>query len=198
MIELTEKDHLLMLQLAKKSIEHGFKHGSSCAVNPGKIPRHLHAGVRLFVSISNENKANIGCVGNLDPSPIFVAVRNSAYNSAFKDNRFTSITRYNINRANLKIHYLTKGLIYHNVNKKRALELLQPHHSLIISYNGIRTAMVSDMQKVWGREKYIDEILHKSKSQIGKEVPLELFSVDFVNTFTSPEVKYSEIGPMEL
>jgi len=197
MIEFTDEEHQLMLRLAKKSIEHGFKHGAPCPVDPKTIPTNLHAVVRSFVSISTKNGENLGCMGNLDQRPMFVAVRNNAFNSAFGDNRFSPLTKYNINQqAFLKIHYLFEGTIYNNINKKRALELLKPCHSLIISYNGSRTAMVSGMQEKWGKELFIDHTLEKSKTAIKQALPLEFYEVELVNTTSSPEIKYSEIGAM--
>jgi AMMECR1 domain-containing protein len=191
MITFTEEDHQMMLSLAKKSIEHGFTHGSPCAVDPKTIPTHLHINLRTFVGISRYGN-NVGCMGNFDYRPIFVAIRNNSFNSAFRDTRFCSLSRYKLNQSTLKIHYLVKGYHYDNIKKQELLEILDPCHSIILSYNGKKTAMVSAMQEKWGKYKFVDETI--CKMNIGYDVPFELFQVELVDTVSSPEIKYSEIG----
>jgi hypothetical protein len=195
MITLTDEDHQMMLSLAKKSIEHGFKHGAPCAVDPNTIPAHLHNSLRTFVGISRLG-INVGCIGNFDYKPIFVAIRNNSFNAAFRDTRFCSLTRYKANQSTLKIHYLLKGRLYKNINKQELIKLLKPSHSIILSYNDKKTAMVSAMQEKWGKYKFVNETVNKLG--IEHEVPFELLGVELIETISSPEIKYSEIGLFDL
>ena len=91
--DLSEADKALLLELIKRSIEHGLEKGRPLELDCSGLEPHLLAEKATFVTL--EKNSNLrGCIGMIEAMrPLAEDIVHNAYAAAFGDPRFKPLTR---------------------------------------------------------------------------------------------------------
>ncbi len=104
---LSEDEKKLLLEIAKKSIESGLQNGTPLKPDMSKYPGVLSANRGVFVTLEINGQLR-GCIGNLEPAyPLATGVAMNAFNAAFNDPRFQSLTTEEFAMCDISISVLT-------------------------------------------------------------------------------------------
>lgn len=104
---LSTKDRLILLQIARQSIESGLHHGHALEVNPPDYPDLLGRVRASFVTLEIEEQLR-GCVGILEARlPLVADVAEHAFAAAFCDPRFPRLREEEFSRLTLHISILS-------------------------------------------------------------------------------------------
>lgn len=96
-----------LLDVVRRSIDHGLAHGAALPVEPRDFPPPLREPAASFVTL-RRGGALRGCTGSLTPSHALVAdVAANAFSAAFRDPRFEPLAPEE--RADLEIHVSILG-----------------------------------------------------------------------------------------
>jgi AmmeMemoRadiSam system protein A len=81
-----------LLEVARRSIQHGLSHGVPLPVVVSEYHRDLKALRASFITLNIDNNLR-GCIGHLEPvQPLVVDVAENAFSAAFRDLRFSPLT----------------------------------------------------------------------------------------------------------
>lgn len=95
-----------MLSLARESIIHGLDTGSALKVSPQDYPPVLQAERACFVTLTRWGDLR-GCIGHLEPVQSLIEdVAENAYSAAFRDPRFPSLQREELDEIRVEISVL--------------------------------------------------------------------------------------------
>ncbi len=82
-----------LLEVARRSIEHGLAHGQPLVVTPSEFHSDLKAVRASFVTLQIQGRLR-GCIGHLEAvQPVVVDVAENAFAAAFRDPRFPPLSR---------------------------------------------------------------------------------------------------------
>jgi uncharacterized protein len=99
---LSAADRATLLEVARRSIEHGLDWQVPLAVNPADYPESLRPVRATFVTLEREGHLR-GCIGTLEArAPLVQDVAEHAFAAAFEDPRFLPLRRDEL--AGLEIH----------------------------------------------------------------------------------------------
>ncbi len=104
---MLNKEHKqVLLDLARESIEHGLENGSSITVDLSQYHEFLRETKATFVTLKQNNQLR-GCIGILKPvRPLAEDVAHNAWAAAFTDNRFSPLTRNELDDLDIHISIL--------------------------------------------------------------------------------------------
>lgn len=98
---------ILLLDIAKKSIQHGLEHASLLRLNLKDFPSELIKKRATFVTL-NINKNLRGCIGTLLAyQPLVQDVAEHAFAAAFKDPRFPTLREAEFEQISISISILS-------------------------------------------------------------------------------------------
>lgn len=81
-----------LIDVARRSIEHGLAYGRPLTVTPSEYHRDLKAIRASFVTLQKRDQLR-GCIGHLEAvQPVVVDVAENAFAAAFRDPRFSPLT----------------------------------------------------------------------------------------------------------
>jgi len=81
-----------LMDVARRSIEHGLASGQPLVVTPSEYHRDLKAVRASFVTLQKNGQLR-GCIGHLEAvQPVVVDVAENAFAAAFRDPRFSPLT----------------------------------------------------------------------------------------------------------
>ena len=103
---LAASDSRLLLELARRSIEHGLGTGRALVVDPQDYSEPLRAPGAAFVTLRVGDELR-GCTGELEAwRPLVASVVHHAYSAAFRDPRFPAMTARELGQLVLHISVL--------------------------------------------------------------------------------------------
>lgn len=103
---LEEREKIFCLKLARTTLENHFK-GISVKIDPPKEYENLRKRRGAFVTLLKDDKLR-GCVGILEPSyPLYEVIQEMAISAAFKDPRFSPLTREELDLIEIEISVLS-------------------------------------------------------------------------------------------
>lgn len=135
-----ERERAILLDVARRSVEHGLENGCPLAVETEPHGERLTAARACFVTLRLEGALR-GCVGSLRAHRSLVSeVARSAYSAGFKDPRFPPMTRGEL--AGLDIHISVLSLTTPMVcdDERQLLAQLRPGIDGLIVREGRKTA----------------------------------------------------------
>ena len=101
----SEQDQLL--QLARSSVEYGLANGRALPIDPGEFPDHLQTPGAAFVTLEKRRQLR-GCIGSVKAYRSLVNdIAENAWNAAFRDPRFSPVTRAELPELHFEISILT-------------------------------------------------------------------------------------------
>lgn len=102
LMSLNKSNQLVLLRLAKASIENGLNTGKQLTINQQDYPAELLELRATFVTLEKNSKLR-GCIGMLKAiRPLAEDIAENAFSAAFKDPRFPSLEDPEL--ADLNIH----------------------------------------------------------------------------------------------
>jgi len=108
--KISKSDGILLLELARESILHGFKKNE----NRLKFLKNRVSSMILkenrgtFVTLHKNRKLR-GCIGNIEPvKNIFQGVKDNAKHAAFSDTRFTPLSQKELAETVIEVSILTQ------------------------------------------------------------------------------------------
>ena len=98
-----------LVQVAHWAIDHGLIDPHPPSVRPDQFPESLRIKRAVFVTLKLEGKLR-GCIGTLDPINTLVEdTARNAHQAAFKDPRFSPLTKPEADRIKVHISLLTEA-----------------------------------------------------------------------------------------
>lgn len=102
----SEAQRQQMLQLVKRSIEHGLERGTPASV-PHPLPPYLQQPGACFVTLEINHQLR-GCIGSLEAyRPLAEDLLENGFAAAFRDPRFPPLSAPELAQLSLKISLLT-------------------------------------------------------------------------------------------
>lgn len=106
--ELAPAQRATLIEVARRSIEHGLATGKPLVVTPSEYHRDLKAVRASFVTLQIRGQLR-GCIGHLEAvQPLVVDVAENAFAAAFRDPRFNPLTEVEWPSVDLHLSILTR------------------------------------------------------------------------------------------
>jgi len=104
---LTPGQRATLIDVARRSIEHGLETGQPLAVVPSEYHRDLKEVRASFVTLHRNGRLR-GCIGHLEAvQPMVVDVAENAFAAAFRDPRFDPLTKAEWSEIDIHLSLLT-------------------------------------------------------------------------------------------
>ena len=132
------KDAGILLELAGRSIKSGLENGSAFRPDMALLPPSLRVNGASFVTLKLHGELR-GCIGTLEARlPLAVDVAQNAFESAFHDPRFPSVTEKELSSLEIHISILTPPQPMSFESEEDFLGQLRPGRDGIILAEGYR------------------------------------------------------------
>lgn len=106
--ELAPAQRATLIEVARRSIEHGLSTGRPLAVTPSEYHRDLKAVRASFVTLQIHGQLR-GCIGHLEAvQPLVVDVAENAFAAAFRDPRFEPLREDEWPAVDIHLSILTR------------------------------------------------------------------------------------------
>jgi uncharacterized protein len=163
--------HDLLIQIARRSIEHGLEDSCPLQVDAAGFPPSLQEYKPCFVTLKIKAQLR-GCMGDLDAKrPLVGNIAANAYAAAFKDPRFPPLIREEYPEITLHISILSPATVIDFSSEEDLLCQLRPGiDGLIIESTGHRATF---LPAVWGSLPDPREFLRHLKHKAGLPEPHE-------------------------
>ncbi len=165
---MNNKNVELLFKYARASIKAGF---DGVEFKPSRVPVELKAKHGVFVTLTINNSLR-GCIGLINPVPLWQGVVKAAYSSAFEDPRFTPLSKEELEQVVIEVSILTKPV-------KTTLESIK-HGDGVIIRKGLHSGLF--LPQVWAelpdKKLFIKELFYKAGLKPGEPgVSYEKFGV---------------------
>jgi AmmeMemoRadiSam system protein A len=163
-IELGQQQQRQLLELARRSIEHGFITQAPLQLELADFEAELREPAAVFVTLTEAGKLR-GCIGSLQASDALVqAVVNAACNSAFHDHRFLALRQDQLEGIRIEISVLSPLQRLYPESRESLLQSLHPEvDGLVIEDRGKRATFLPVVwKKVGSAEVFLDQLLLKA------------------------------------
>lgn len=172
-LELSHKKCLL--DLAGKTIAHGFECQALFPIELNHFERALREPAATFVSLYNKTQL-AGCIGSLSVSQSLVEnVVHNAFSAAFNDSRFAVIPEHQAASLGIEIAVLGELTPMEVCSELELMQQLIPGvHGLVLEYGNKRATF---LPKVWNLIERNEEFLVHLKEKAG--LPPGFWSKDF-------------------
>ncbi len=115
-----------LLDLAKRSIQHGLKTGSPLKINLAEYPEELTEKRATFVTLQKNHQLR-GCIGMLEAvRPLAEDIAENAYAAAFNDPRFPPLQAYELDDLEIHLSLLTPAEPVSFTSEQDLISQLQP------------------------------------------------------------------------
>ncbi|HZA29748.1 MAG TPA: AmmeMemoRadiSam system protein A [Gammaproteobacteria bacterium] len=163
--------HDLLIQIARRSIEHGLEDSCPLQIDAAGFPPSLQEYKPCFVTLKIKAQLR-GCMGDLDAKrPLVGSIAANAYAAAFKDPRFPPLIREEYPEITLHISILSPATVIDFSSEEDLLCQLRPGiDGLIIESTGHRATF---LPAVWGSLPDPREFLRYLKHKAGLPEPHE-------------------------
>lgn len=189
---LSSSDYSTLLDVAKQSIKHGYRHHAPILLRPSDFNDTLRQKSSTFVSIKNGTDF-LGCQGNTRVAqPLHWSVQKNAFSSAFSDTRYPPLNNYLAKKCNIQLHHLHEFKDYSNLSFDEMIDLIQPEDSILLSCDGKEAIMLSIMQKHFGtKQKFVTSTKDKGGITTNnfKEIQLRIYK-----TFATDLIKLGDLN----
>lgn len=172
MLDLTPTIKQHLLELARKSIQHGLQFGQPASPEKNDTQGILGNDGASFVTLRIKNQLR-GCIGSLVARrSLVVDVLENAFASAFRDPRFKPLHSDEYERLEIKISVLgsPQPMVFHS--EADLLRQLQPGVDGLILIDGMRRGTF--LPSVWEELSSPDAFLNHLKRKAG--LPMDYWS----------------------
>ncbi|MDY6993973.1 MAG: AmmeMemoRadiSam system protein A [Pseudomonadota bacterium] len=164
-MSLTESHQHILIQVARKAIEHGLNTGESLFVTLKGVAAELCVHRASFVTLKIKGELR-GCIGSIVPIlPLIQDVAYHAYAAAFADYRFSPLTALEWPQVELHISILTVPEALKFNSEQELIEQLRPGiDGLILEAGSHRSTF---LPAVWESLPQPQEFLRQLKCKAG-------------------------------
>jgi len=125
-----------LIEVARRSIEHGLRTGRPLVVTPSEYHRDLKAVRASFVTLQTQGRLR-GCIGHLEAvQPLVVDVAENAFAAAFRDPRFAPLTAGEWPTVDIHLSILTTPEPMYFLSEADLLDQLRPGEDGLILQDG--------------------------------------------------------------
>lgn len=164
-MSLTKPQQKQLLDLAKKSIQHGLSTGKPLAITLADFPSELIETRATFVTLQKNHQLR-GCIGMLKARrPLAVDISENAFASAFRDPRFPPVDESELNDLEIHISILSPAEPLSFKSEQDLLEQLQPGIDGLILEEGNRRGTF--LPSVWQSLPKPRDFLRQLKQKAG-------------------------------
>jgi len=136
-----------LLRLARNSIDYGLDHDKPVPVDLDGLPVDLIQPAATFTTLRLDEKLR-GCCGTLEAAhPLAMDVARSAFQAAFRDQRFQPLARDEFGRIRLEVSVLSPLEVIAVTDEADLLNRLAPGTDGLVIVEGARRATF--LPKVW-------------------------------------------------
>ena len=171
---LSDEERAILLDVARRSIEHGLQQQSPLVVEPADYPETLRPLRATFITLEIDGHLR-GCIGTLEArSPLVQDVAEHAFAAAFEDPRFFPLRKEEFSRLDIHISVLSPPEPMEFSLEDELLAQLRPGVDGLILRLGQRRATF--LPSVWDSlpDPYV--FLAQLKQKAG--LPLDFWSPD--------------------
>ncbi len=146
-IDLTDEERDRLLGVARRAITYGLDTGRVLKLEPAELDGRLGTLAAVFITLTQNGELR-GCVGSLQATePLAQAVSGSAFNAAFRDRRFPSLSVDELDSIRIEISVLSEMEPIDATNREQLLDALEPGvDGLLLEDQGYRSTF---LPKVW-------------------------------------------------
>ncbi len=169
---LSNEDRAILLDVARRSIEHGLQYQSPLAVDPVDYPATVRPQRATIITLEIDGHLR-GCIGTLEArSPLVQDVAEHAFAAAFEDPRFLPLRKEELPRLDIHISVLSPPEPMEFSSEDELLAQLRPGVDGLILRLGQRRATF--LPSVWDSlpDPYV--FLAQLKQKTG--LPLDFWS----------------------
>jgi len=157
-----------LLDVARRSLEHGIRTGSPLPVDPEEFPPELRPLRSCFVTLRIAGTLR-GCIGSLEANePLVLAVAQNAFKAGFRDPRFAAVVETELPLLDIEISVLTPPVAVHVDSEAELLAVLQPGVDGLVLRDGPHTATF--LPAVWNELAKPAQFLRQLKRKAGLPV----------------------------
>ena len=168
--QLSNEQKKILLDIAKKSIQHGLKNGTPLSISTEDYSGIMSENRGVFVTLEIDQQLR-GCIGNLEAAhPLISGVAINAFNAAFNDPRFKKLTDEEFKQCEISISILTPRQEIEFENDATLLEQIATGKDGLIISHGTRSATF--LPAVWEKIQSPKLFLSQLKSKAGIDVNL--------------------------
>ena len=162
--ELSSDDKTLLLDIARRSIQHGLEHRKPLPVDPAEFSPLLQEQGATFVTLNLHHQL-CGCIGTLQAyQPLVKDVADHAYAAAFDDPRFPSLSTSEEPDLELHISILTPAEPMEFSSEQDLLEQIQPGIDGLILESGYHkgTFLPSVWESLPDKQQFLRHLKQKA------------------------------------
>jgi len=142
-----DSDRLVLLDVARRAIEHGLESRSVLPVDAAAFSPFLQEPRACFITLKKSGALR-GCMGCLDATlPLIRAVAHYAHQAAFHDPRFEALQPHELADVSISISVLSSAVPIEFTSEADLLSQLQPGIDGVTLTEGRRTATL--LPQVW-------------------------------------------------
>lgn len=155
----------ILLDVARRSIDHGVRVGAPLPVDPSEFAPELRATRATFITLHRNGQLR-GCVGGLEPRlPLVADVAQSAFSAAFRDTRFAPVGAAELDDLHIHLSILSPLEPVIVRSEEELLEKLRPGvDGLVLSEGSLRGTF---LPAVWERLPEPRQFLFELKRKAG-------------------------------
>ncbi|MDH3354086.1 MAG: AmmeMemoRadiSam system protein A [Chromatiales bacterium] len=155
----------VLLQLARNAIRYGLDNGKPLTIDPDNFEEALKKMRACFVTLHLDGSLR-GCIGSLEAyQPLIEDIAQNAYSAAFRDPRFSPLTKSEFDSITIDLSILTPASEMHFDSEANLLEQIRPNiDGLIIEDQGRRGTF---LPSVWEQLPDKTEFLTHLKIKAG-------------------------------
>mgnify|MGYP000152544415 CR=1 FL=1 len=162
---LTDKQHQLLTDIARKSIKHGLEKGTPLAINITEIPEDLTVARASFVTLEKHGQLR-GCIGMLEARrPLIEDIAYNSFAAAFSDPRFPPLIEDELNDLNIHLSILSPSEPIPCRSEAELIEQLRPNIDGLILDDGQHRATF--LPSVWESLPNPIDFIHQLKIKAG-------------------------------
>jgi AmmeMemoRadiSam system protein A len=162
--KLSSQQRQLLLELARRSVEHGVHTRGQLPVDPAEFDAQLQEPKGCFVTLQRVGALR-GCVGSLKArAPLVQEVAGSAYAAAFRDTRFPPMTEAELEDLDIHISVLSVPTAMSFESEADLLAQLRPGVDGLILSEGARvgTFLPDVWEKIPSPEQFFTQLRLKA------------------------------------
>ncbi len=166
--EITDDIGLLLVKVARQSVEHYFKNKSKMPV-PNNLPSMVYRPGAAFVTIESyypEGKSELrGCIGYIEPiKPLIKTIIDVSLEAAFNDPRFYPLREKELNSVTFEVSVLSK-LEEAPKDKNGRLEFIVIGRDGLVVERGFNRGLLLPqvpVENLWDKETFLSETCLKA------------------------------------
>jgi uncharacterized protein len=165
LMSLNKAQQQQLLELAKRSIQHGLQTGQRLTIDHAGYPADLLEPRATFVTLSKHGQLR-GCIGVLEAiRPLAEDIAANAYSAAFKDSRFPALSTDELKDLEIHLSVLTPAEPISFSSEQDLLSQLKPEIDGVILQEGHRRATF--LPTVWETLPKPEQFLRHLKQKAG-------------------------------